>query len=189
MPEDPHELALAEEERQRIAEIEHHVLKLGREGFPPLGTALRERNKDALLHAFAPDFAGVSLDPGAFRDVGGGMFRTRLARSRDGGTSDVDAGQMADYLAANPDAVAHEGGGEQEAAAEQDAGATNSAQQDAVQARDEFVRPTPPTSRPTSRPASSSIRRPGGSKTGSRVGSPAPGASGSRPASATVPPA
>jgi hypothetical protein len=98
-------------------------------------------------------------------------------------------GQMADYLAANPDAVAHEGGGEQEAVAEQDAGATNSAQQDAVQARDEFVRPTPPTSRPTSRPASSSIRRPGGSKTGSRVGSPAPGASGSRPASATVPPA
>lgn len=90
-------------------------------------------------------------------------------------------GQMAEYLAANADAVAQEGlegevGHEPTA---QDAGVG-----DAVQ-RDEFVRPTPPTSRPTSRPASSSIRRPGGgSKAGSRVNSPAPG--GSRPPPVTV---
>ena len=90
-------------------------------------------------------------------------------------------GQMAEYLAANGDSVTQEGlEGEvgQEPTA-QEAGAL-----DAMQ-RDEFVRPTPPTSRPTSRPASSSIRRPGGgSKAGSRVNSPAPG--GSRPPPVTV---
>jgi hypothetical protein len=90
-------------------------------------------------------------------------------------------GQMAEYLAANADTVAQEGLEDEvgHEATAQDAGAGDAAQ------RDEFVRPTPPTSRPTSRPASSSIRRPGcGSKAGSRVNSPAPG--GSRPPPVTV---
>jgi len=52
---------------------------------------------------------------------------------------------------------------------------------------DDFVKPTPPTSRPaSSRPTSSSLRRPGGSKPGSRVASPLPGAATSRPTSAAT---
>ena len=94
-------------------------------------------------------------------------------------------GQMEEYLAANTGDEAVEGDTEpreDEAAAHPEAGGADigAAEQDKPQpavSADEFVKPTPPASRPSSsRPTSASLRRPGGSKSNSRVNSPLPGA-------------
>jgi len=103
--------------------------------------------------------------------------------------------QMAEFLGANPDVDSADRGvtaAEQQAAAEPEA-AEPAAAADAsatvadakalqpATAGDEFVKPTPPASRPTSaRPASASLRR-GGSRSSSRVNSPLPGAGAPAP--------
>ena len=96
-------------------------------------------------------------------------------------------GQMEEYLAANTGDEAVEGDTEPRedgAAAHPEAGGADigASEQDQPQpavSADEFVKPTPPASRPSSsRPTSASLRRPGGSKSNSRVNSPLPSAGG-----------
>jgi len=76
-PSDRNVLALDEAERKRIAEIEHHVLKLGQRGLSAIAARIVARDADALGDAFTEGFRGSLLEEPSFRDVSGGLFRTR----------------------------------------------------------------------------------------------------------------
>ncbi len=93
-------LTLPKAERERLAEIEHHVLKLDREGLGSLARHLVAGRGEAIEAAFSPAFAGVVLDPVNYRKVAKGLFRTRLSRSGDPGVTarEADASSFVNYL-------------------------------------------------------------------------------------------
>ena len=90
-PSDRNVLALDQAERERIAAIEHHVLKLGQRGLAAIAGRIADGDAAALRSAFTAGFRGSLLAEPQFRDVSGGLFRTRRVSRALSPTSAGDA--------------------------------------------------------------------------------------------------